>query len=66
VIRHGVFSLIDAFPFQWGQTGGGECALVNWAAACAASVSIPASERSFGQGVRAHFDNFTVTTRADD
>ena len=33
-----------------------------WPAACAASVSIPLSERLFGQGTRAHFDNFSVTT----
>jgi hypothetical protein len=31
-------------------------------AACGLSVSIPMSERLFGQGVRAHFDDFTVTT----
>jgi hypothetical protein len=29
---------------------------------CADSVSIPLSERLFGQGVIGHFDNFTVTT----
>ncbi|MDX6547649.1 MAG: hypothetical protein QOG33_1199, partial [Gaiellales bacterium] len=28
-------------------------------------VSIPTSERLFGQGVNAHFDNFTVTTRTN-
>jgi hypothetical protein len=33
-----------------------------WPEVCAASVSIPLSERLFGQGVRADFDNFRVTT----
>jgi len=63
-IGHGTFSLLDAFPYQWGWfdvcPGGSLSALE--AAACGRSVSIPTSERLFGQGVRAHFDNFTVTT----
>ena len=63
-IGHGTFSLIDAFPYQWGWfdvcPGASLSALE--AAACGLSVSIPTSERIFGQGVRAHFDNFTVTT----
>lgn len=63
-IGHGTFSLLDAFPYQWGWfdvcPGGSLSALE--AAACGLSVSIPTSERIFGQGVRAHFDNFTVTT----
>jgi hypothetical protein len=67
VIGHGTFSLLDAFPFQWGWTfppgGGPPVCDPLWPAVCALSVSIPASERLFGQGVRAHFDNFTVTTR---
>jgi hypothetical protein len=56
-IGHGTFSLLDAFPFQWCETG--------YAAACAKSVSIPTSERLFGQGVNAHFDNFVVTTKTN-
>jgi Family of unknown function (DUF6081) len=56
-IGHGTFSLLDAFPFQWCETGYPE--------ACAKSVSIPVSERLFGQGVNAHFDNFTVTTKTN-
>jgi hypothetical protein len=60
VIGHGTFSLLDAFPFQWGWGPTG-CD-PSWPAACAASVSIPISERLFGQGARAHFDNFVVTT----
>jgi hypothetical protein len=63
-IGHGTFSLLDAFPYQWGWfdvcTGGSLDPLT--AAACGLSVSIPTSERLFGQGVRAHFDDFTVTT----
>ncbi len=63
-IGHGTFSLVDAFPYQWGWfdvcTGGSLDPLTT--AACGLSVSIPTSERLFGQGVRAHFDNFTVTT----
>ena len=63
-IGHGTFSLIDAFPYQWGWfdvcLGGSLDPLAS--AACGLSVSIPESERLFGQGVRAHFDNFTVTT----
>ncbi|HTG41250.1 MAG TPA: DUF6081 family protein, partial [Methylomirabilota bacterium] len=56
-IGHGTFSLLDAFPFQWCEPG--------YAEVCAKSVSIPLSERRFGQGVNAHFDNFTVTTRTN-
>jgi hypothetical protein len=56
-IGHGTFSLLDAFPYQWCEPG--------FAAACALSVSIPVSERLFGQGVRAHFDNFVVTTKTN-
>lgn len=66
-IGHGTFSLIDAFPYQWGWfdvcPGGPSDPLE--AAACGLSVSIPTSERIFGQGVRAHFDNFIVTTDTD-
>ncbi len=56
-IGHGTFSLLDAFPFQWCEPGYPE--------ACAKSVSIPVSERLFGQGVNAHFDNFTVRTKTN-
>ncbi|MEA2545649.1 MAG: hypothetical protein QOI09_922 [Chloroflexota bacterium] len=56
-IGQGTFSLLDAFPFQWCEPAYPE--------ACARSVSIPTSERLFGQGVNAHFDNFTVTTRTN-
>jgi hypothetical protein len=47
-IGHGMFSLLDAFPFQHPD-------------APEASVSIPLSERIWGQGVAATFDDFTVT-----
>ncbi|MCA1698987.1 MAG: DUF6081 family protein, partial [Actinobacteria bacterium] len=67
VIGHGTFSLLDAFPYQWGWfdicTQNGLDSLTQQA--CGLSVSIPTSERLFGQGVRAHFDNFTVTTSSD-
>ncbi len=63
-IGHGTFSLLDAFPYQWGWfdvcTHDGLDPLTQ--EACGLSVSIPTSERLFGQGVRAHFDNFTVKT----
>ena len=63
-IGHGTFSLLDAFPFQWGWSFGpsGPTCDPAWPAICATSVSIPISERLFGQGVRTHFDNFTVAT----
>jgi Family of unknown function (DUF6081) len=66
-IGHGTFSLLDAFPFQWGwsfdsSTLSWECDFANWASACNGGVSIPLGERLFGQGVNAHFDNFAVTT----
>jgi len=60
-IGHGTFSLLDAFPFQWCFPGSGPGS----AEACAASVSIPVSERLFGQGVVANFDNFAVTTKTN-
>ncbi|WP_148616077.1 DUF6081 family protein [Nocardioides rubriscoriae] len=53
VIGHGLFSLLDAFPFQHPE-------------APELAVSIPLSERLFGQGADATFDDFrvkTVTTR---
>ncbi len=48
-IGHGLFSLLDAFPFQHPE-------------APELSVSIPMSERLFGQGARATFDSFRVKT----
>ena len=58
---HGTFSLLDAYPFQWGwsfdpTTYSWSCDFANWASACNGSVSVPISERLFGQGVRAHFE----------
>ena len=47
-IGHGLFSLLDAFPFQFPDRPD-------------LAVSIPVSERLFGQGMDATFDNFTVT-----
>ena len=65
VIGHGTFSLVDAFPFQWGWSFNPlpTCDPL-YPDVCDSSVSIPLSERLFGQGVIAHFDNFTVTTVA--
>lgn len=48
-IGHGLFSLLDAFPFRHPE-------------APELDVSVPQSERLFGQGVQASFDNFRVTT----
>jgi len=48
VIGHGLFSLLDAFPFQHPE-------------APELSVSIPLENRLFGQGARATFDDFRVT-----
>jgi hypothetical protein len=49
VIGHGLFSLLDAFPFQHPE-------------APELAVSIPLSERLFGQGASARFDDFRVKT----
>lgn len=49
VIGHGLFSLLDAFPFQHPE-------------APELSVSIPMSERLFGQGAVGTFDDFRVKT----
>lgn len=49
-IGHGLFSLLDAFPYQHPERPD-------------LSVSIPLSERLFGQGARGTFDKFKVTTR---
>jgi hypothetical protein len=48
-IGHGLFSLLDAFPFQHPDQPD-------------LAVSIPVPERLFGQGMDATFDNFTVTS----
>jgi len=48
-IGHGLFSLLDAFPFQHPD-------------APELSVSIPLSERIFGQGATGTFDDFRVKT----
>lgn len=53
VIGHGLFSLLDAFPFQHPE-------------APELAVSIPLSERLFGQGARAEFDNVRVTIMERD
>lgn len=47
-IAHGLFSLLDAFPFQ--HPGAPD-----------KSVSIPVSERLFGQGAEGRFEDFVVT-----
>jgi hypothetical protein len=51
VIGHGLFSLLDAFPFQHPDRPD-------------LSVSIPLSERIFGQGASGTFSQFSVTTVA--
>jgi hypothetical protein len=63
ILGHGTFSLVDAFPFQWGWSFNPfpTCDPL-YPIVCNSSVSIPLSERLFGQGVIAHFDNFTITT----
>jgi hypothetical protein len=50
VIGHGLFSLLDAFPYQHPE-------------APELSVSIPLSERLFGQGAIGTWDKFRVTTK---
>lgn len=52
-MAHGLFSLLDAFPFQHPE-------------APELSVSIPVENRIFGQGARAKFDDFVVTTVRGD
>jgi len=47
-IGHGLFSLLDAFPYQHPD-------------APALSVSIPMEQRLFGQGAKASFDNVVIT-----
>jgi hypothetical protein len=48
VIGHGLFSLLDAFPFQHPDRPD-------------LSVSVPMSERLFGQGAEGTWSNFRVT-----
>lgn len=50
VIGHGLFSLLDAFPYQHPD-------------APELSVSIPLAERLFGQGATGTWDKFRVTTK---
>nr|WP_239542593.1 DUF6081 family protein [Micromonospora terminaliae] len=62
-MAHGLFSLLDAFPFQYGctppdATGPGACD----PRYAPYSVSIPPAERAFGQGAVGSFRNFTVRT----
>jgi Family of unknown function (DUF6081) len=52
-IGHGLFSLLDAFPFQHPDRPD-------------LAVSIPVANRLFGQGARATFDSFTVDTETED
>jgi hypothetical protein len=52
VIGHGLYSMLDAFPFQHPD-------------APELAVSVPLTERLFGQGAQADFTNLTVTTIAD-
>lgn len=52
VIGHGLFSLLDAFPFQRPDRTD-------------LSVSIPLSEREFGQGATGVFSSFQVTQTAN-
>ncbi len=49
-IAHGLFSVLDSFPFQHHD-------------APELSVSIPLSERLFGQGAEGRFEDFVVTIR---
>lgn len=51
VIGHGLFSLLDAFPYQHSERPD-------------LSVSIPISERIFGQGAIGTWKNFQVTTKS--
>lgn len=51
-IGHGLFSLLDEFPYQHPE-------------APELSVSIPVANRIFGQGAKAEFSNFVVTTKKD-
>ncbi len=52
-IGHGLFSLLDAFPFQHPE-------------APELAVSIPLANRLFGQGARASFDNFKVVIQTEE
>jgi hypothetical protein len=50
-IGHGLFSLVDAFPFQLPDRPD-------------LSVTVPVANRIFGQGIDATFDDFKVTSVA--
>jgi uncharacterized protein DUF6081 len=52
-IGHGLYSMLDVFPFQHPD-------------APADAVSVPMTERLFGQGAEGEFSTFTVTTTASD
>jgi hypothetical protein len=52
IIGHGLFNVLDAFPFQHPDAPG-------------LAVSIPMSERLFGQGAQGTFSNFEITTTTD-
>ena len=52
VIAHGLYNVLDAFPFQHPD-------------APELAVSVPVTERLFGQGARAEFSNLAVTTVSD-
>ena len=49
-LAHGLFSVVDAFPFQHPE-------------APELAVSIPVSQRIFGQGAIGSWDDFTVVTK---
>jgi polyisoprenoid-binding protein YceI len=51
-IGHGLYNVLDAFPFQH-------------PAAPELAVSVPITERLFGQGAQGRFTNFEVTTASD-
>lgn len=63
VIGHGLFSLLDAFPFQLGCTAPtADSPGVCDPADARYSVSIPPSQRAFGQGAVGSFSHFQVVT----
>lgn len=68
-MAHGTFSVLDVFPVQWDwsfppPTFQPTCNPL-YPMVCNSSVSIPLSERLFGQGVIAHVDNFAFTTKTN-
>jgi hypothetical protein len=52
-LAHGLFSVVDAFPFQHPESP-------------ELAVSIDPSERTFGQGAAGTWDDFTVTTKGSN